>query len=209
MHSRWLLAVGALAVFGAGVASAPVLGKRARIISRSAASGSRVASDSPAPGLAANDDSAHRAALLEARIAGLEERLAQEASKHGTTGTEATPAAATAEAELDVPALSLRYEATFYAQPADAAWARTEVHAVSTAIANTTAGAARIRNVDCRQSLCRIEADFPEESDQDAFMQRLGMPPFDKGTFVESTAGGIVLFTGREGTPFPVPDPAG
>jgi hypothetical protein len=67
------------------------------------------------------------------------------------------------------------------------------------------AGGAQVKSLECRSDMCRVEATFDSEKSRSAFLDHLGQPPFDKGTFgtLDPDMKGLVVFTGREGRPLP------
>jgi hypothetical protein len=110
-------------------------------------------------------------------------------------------------------------ERSFAAEPSDGAWAMVARRSVETRFADLPA-ASRLRSIDCRSTLCRIETLHDGYSDARAFTHRLAsldQPAWNGGFFTgpiaqdpQSGAVTFVTYLVREGMAMPViPDGAG
>jgi len=107
-------------------------------------------------------------------------------------------------------------ERTFGSEPSDGAWAMEARRAVESKLADLPV-ASRIRSIDCRSTLCRVETVHDGPADAQALALRFSSPaqrPWNGGFYAGPTdedarsgAVTVVTYLVREGTPLPeLPD---
>lgn len=155
-----------------------------------------------------------RIELLNAQIAGLNERLS-ESERLAKADREAQRVpepdlAANLEQPVperswtDGPAVNRRYDQRFEAQVVDSAWAPSEARSLR-AFIDVSAPGARVEALECRSSMCRARLGFADRKDRQAFLTSVASPEFAPAAYVSTDAelGKVTLFTARSGQDLP------
>lgn len=99
----------------------------------------------------------------------------------------------------DPSSITVRHEDAFADQVVDAAWSEEEEIALFDFFDDEPVAGLSLNHLECRTSTCRIELEVDSEGARDAFLDAVGMPPFDKGGFHYTTEDqrGFIVFTNR------------
>jgi hypothetical protein len=155
-----------------------------------------------------------RIELLQAQIAGLNDRLAdsERLAKAGRDAQRTPEPEPTANAEQPPPEtrwtdgakVSRRFDQRFEAQAVDGAWAVSESRSLRTFI-DSSAPRARVEALECRSSMCRARLGFVDRKDRQAFVTRVASPEFAPAAYMSTDAESneVTLFTARAGRDLP------
>jgi HAMP domain-containing protein len=112
--------------------------------------------------------------------------------------------------DLDVNALRAGFQAVFEGQATDWAWANQQQGEIASAFKKLPQPGARLDKVECRQSMCRVDARFDSARARQTFLnESIGAPPFDHGGFYHTNyeTEAVTLFLAREGHSLPSLEP--
>lgn len=153
-----------------------------------------------------------RIELLQAQIAGLNDRLAEserqaKATREAQQAAEPDPTHAEPAPEkhwTDGPTVNRRYDQRFEAQAVDGAWAVSESRSLR-AFIDSSAPSARVETLECRSSMCRARVGFSSRKDRQAFVSSVTSPDFTSAAYVSTDADAdkVTLFTARAGQDLP------
>ena len=131
--------------------------------------------------------------LVRAQVAGLQDHVGNVEKARQTAPLPAAdaesdeaavsnPAPARRTEPRDLNAIEARYLNLLDAEAVDAAWARPEQNAIRDFVARA-APDAKIEELECRSSLCRLRVRLPSETALSTFRYQIGQPPLDHGGF--------------------------
>jgi hypothetical protein len=146
--------------------------------------------------------------LVQAELAGLGDRVNEQAARRAVAAPEAPvtkeAAARPVSKGLDPELVQAHLDAEFESEVADASWSRGEERAITDFVTRQVAKGTRIDAVECRASMCRLKLTFENDTAREDFKTHIGEAPLDKGGFYRSDdATGFTFFAARAGHPLP------